>query len=72
VKDPGSKKQITQRSRFSVTLAFLTTFTPLLRIGFQNDAGGIRSAFKATMSFHVQYAVKGEIPDFEIDYPNVL
>ena len=72
VKDPGSKKQVTQRSRFSITLAFLKTFTPLLRIGFQTDADGMKSAFNAAMSYNVQHAVKGETGDFEIDYQNVL
>lgn len=72
VKKSESKKQFVQRSRFSVTQSFLQTCTPFLRIGFQSDAMAMRSAFNAAMSYNVRYAVKGEAPYFEIDYPNVL
>lgn len=72
VKKTKSRKQVTQLSKFSVTLAFLKTFTPFLRVGFQSEAEAMRSAFNAAMSYNVKHAVKGEIPDFEIDYPHVL
>jgi len=72
VKNPNTKKQATQRSKFSVTMAFLKTFTPILRIGFRSDAAGIKSAFNAAMSYNMQHAMKEEDSGFEIDFPKVL
>ncbi|MPM74213.1 hypothetical protein SDC9_121198 [bioreactor metagenome] len=34
VNDPKTKEQLKQRGRFSITLDFLRTITPVLRIGF--------------------------------------
>lgn len=72
VRDPQSKKQVTQRSRFTTIQAFLKTFTPFIRVGFQSEALGMRSAFNAAMSYNVRHAVKGETPNFEVDYLNVV
>lgn len=72
VRDPQSKKQVTQRSRFTTIQAFLKTFTPFIRVGFQSEALGMRSAFNAAMSYNLRHAVKGEFPDFEVDYLHVL
>lgn len=67
-----SAQQAAQRSRFSVTLAFLKSLTDFVRIGFQAESEGMKSAFNAAMSYNVRHAVKGASPEFEIDYPNVL
>lgn len=70
--DPKTKGQVKQRSRFSVTMDFLRTITPFLRIGFQSHADGRMTAFNAAMSYNMKFAVKGENKDVEVDYPNVL
>lgn len=72
VKNPKTEKQVTQRSKFSITLAFLKTFTPFLRVGFRSEAVGMKSAFNAAMSYNMQHAVKEEDSGFEIDFPKVL
>lgn len=72
VKNPRTKEQTAQRSKFSITLAFLKTFTPFLRVGFRSEAVGMKSAFNAAMSYNMQHAVKEENPGFEIDFPKVL
>jgi len=72
VKNPNTKKQATQRSKFSVTMSFLKTFSPVLRIGFRSDAAGMKSAFNAAMSYNMQHAMKEEDSGFDIDFQNIL
>ncbi len=72
VRDPKTKRQIRQRSRFSVTMDFLKTITPFLRIGFQSHANGRMTAFNAAMSYNMKFGVKGAQQDLLLDYPNVV
>ncbi len=72
VKNPRTKEQTAQRSRFSVTMAFLKTCAPLLRVGFRSEALGMKSAFNAAMSYNMQHAVEDGQWGLEIDFPNVL
>lgn len=72
VNDPKTKKQVKQRSRFSVVMDFLRTITPFIRVGFQSQANGRMTAFNAAMSHNMRFAVKGERQEMELDYPNVL
>lgn len=72
VNDPKTKRQVKQRSRFSVVMDFLRTITPFIRVGFQPQANGRMTAFNAAMSHNMKFAVKGEHQEMELDYSNVL
>ncbi len=71
VNDPKTKRQVKQRSGFSVTMDFQRTITPFLRIGFQSHTEGRMTAFNAAMSYNMKFAVKGEQEGVALDYPNV-
>lgn len=70
--NPKSERQTTQRSKMALTLAFLRTFTGFLRVGFQSEAIGMKSAFNAAMSYNMMHAVKGEWAMWKVDYQNVV
>ena len=70
-RNPRTVGQVTQRTRFLVTLEFLKTINLFIRVGYKAYAIK-QSAYNAAMSYIVNNAVTGTFPDFEIDYPNVL
>ena len=71
VRNPRTEGQVTQRSRFLVTLEFLKAINSFIRVGYKTYAIK-QSAYNAAMSYIVNNAVMGAYPDFEIDFPNVL
>src|SRR5690554_321126 len=70
--NPRSKGQTRQRSKFVVTQSFLRTFTPVIRIGFQEYAVDGKSAFNAAMSYNMINGVKAGVDGIVIDYKNIL
>ena len=70
VNDPKTKKQLNQRSRFSIALSLLRPLAPLLRIGFREEAKG-QSAFNAAMSYTMRYALKDTPEGVAVDYRHV-
>lgn len=74
IKDPKSKKQLKQRSKFNVTLNFIRTATELIKIGFQSEANERKTAYNAAMSYNMKYAVKADEmgEGFELDYEKVM
>lgn len=71
VTNPNTEKQQSQRSRFSLVLAFLKAITAFIREGYKLYASG-KTAFNAAMSYIVQNAISGEYPDFSLDYSAIL
>jgi hypothetical protein len=71
VRNPRSEAQVTQRTKFLVTIEFLKPITPFVRAGFKAYANK-QTAFNAAMSYNVNNAVIGSFPDFELDYPNAM
>lgn len=69
--DANSPAQQEQRARFSIVLNFLRPLTAQIRKGFK-VAGSRASGFGLAMSYHMENAVKGIHPAFEIDYSKVL
>jgi len=59
------------RTRFGYVQTWLNAFSPFTSIGFMNSSSGML-ANNAAMSWNVKNAVKGEAPDFYIDYQAVL
>lgn len=71
VKNPRTEKQMSQRSKFALTVQFLKPIHPYLRVGFRGFTGG-QTAFNAAMSYHLGNAVSGEYPDYVLDFAKAL
>lgn len=71
VRNPKSRKQLTQRSKFALMGKFVRTILPVIQVGFKGSAATDNSAYGEAMAYNVLHAVKGEYPAFEIDYPKV-
>lgn len=71
VKNPRTEKQMSQRSKFAITLEFLKPITPYVRVGFKNYANK-QTAFNAGMSYNVANAISGDYPDFSFDFSKAL
>ena len=71
VKNPRTEKQMSQRSKFALTVQFLKPIHPYLRVGFRGFAGG-QTAFNAAMSYHLSNAISGEYPDYALDFAKAL
>lgn len=66
----GSEEQ-NNRSKFGFVQLWLHPFKPFYNIGFMNFSKRA-TANNIAVSFTLKNAVKGEAPDFYIDYPSVL
>lgn len=71
VKNPRTEAQMTQRSKFALTLAFLKPITNYVRVGFKPYASK-QTAFNAAMSYIVANAISGEYPNHTLDFAKVL
>lgn len=72
VRNPRTKGQVSQRTKFSVTMDFLKPLTPVIRQGFSADASGKQTAMNAAMSYNLMNAITGEFPDLVIDYERAV
>ena len=72
VRNPRTKGQVSQRTKFSVTMDFLKPLTPVIRQGFSADASGKITAMNAAMSYNLMNAITGEFPDLVIDYERAV
>lgn len=71
VKNPRTAGQVSQRSKFALTLNFLKPVTGFLRIGWKLYAHK-QTPFNAAMSYTLANAILGAYPDYEIDPSKVL
>ncbi len=71
VANPRTEGQVNQRTKFSTVLSFLQPMTDFLRVGFKQYASGM-TQFNAAMSYNLNNAVIGTLPNFSVDYPNAL
>ena len=71
VKNPRTPGQVSQRSKFALTLALLKPMTALLRTGWKLYAHR-QSPFNAATSYTLANAITGNYPDYEIDPGKVL
>ena len=72
VKNPKTKEQVKQRSKFSVTMAFLKTMTTFIRVGFQNASEDRRTPTNAASSYIMKNAFTNDAGNLELDYSKVL
>lgn len=71
VSNPRTEGQVSQRTKFAISLAFLKPMTAYLRVGYKTHA--IRqTAFNAAMSYTLANAVTGESPDYDLDFASAL
>ena len=71
VANPKTDKQLEQRQKFAVAMAFLQTMTKFLRVGW--GAFAIKmTAMNAAMSYNIKNALQGTYPNYAVDFPNAL
>ncbi len=67
-----SLKQLANQEKMSLILKLLQRMIDYIRKGYHLEGEKRRmSAFNAAMSFNKRHAIKGEYPNFEIDYEKV-
>jgi hypothetical protein len=71
VKNPRTEGQVSQRSKFALTLNLLKPMTAFLRTGWKLYAHK-QTAFNAAMSYTLANAITGTYPDYSIDPSKVL
>ena len=71
VKNPRTAGQVSQRSKFAITMHYLKPMTALLRTGWKLYAHR-QSPINAAMSYTLANAIIGTYPDYEIDPSKVL
>ena len=71
VKNPRTAGQVSQRSKFALTMHYLKPMTAFLRTGWKLYAHR-QSPINAAMSYALANAVTGTYPDYEIDPSMIL
>jgi hypothetical protein len=70
---PRSKGQKTNAQRMTIVNEFCKYLSPLLTVGFRVAAKNTtKNFYNIAVSYNKKYATKGEFPNVEIDYPNVM
>lgn len=72
INDPKTERQVKQRNRFTVSMDFLRTMTPFVRVGFKDQTVGGQTEFNAAMSYNMRHAIKTGEEGVELDFPNVF
>lgn len=70
--NPRTKGQVRQRSKLSVTMEFLKTITPYIRIGFKEYSSGRLTAFNAATSYNIKNATTENNDKIELDFSKLL
>lgn len=71
VSDPRTEKQVRQRTKFSMAVNFLRTFTPFVRIGYNMYAQN-QSGFNAALSYVMKNALTTNGAVITINYNKVM
>ena len=71
VKNPRTEGQVSQRTKFAITMHYLKPMTAFLRTGWKLYANK-QSPFNAAMSYTLANAVDGTYPDYTIDPSKIL
>lgn len=72
VNNPRTEGQVKQRSKFSVTMEFLSAITPFIRIGYKEYSTGRQTAFNAATSYNIKNATIEKNDEIELDFSKVL
>jgi len=68
---PPTEDEAANRTKFGFTQKWLNHFAPFISIGYMNYSKTM-TANNSAMSWNSKNAVKGDAPDFEINYSSVL
>ena len=71
MKNPRTKGQMEQRSKFAVVGKFLKAVSPVIKIGFRSQANG-QTPYNAAMKYNLQNAVISENDEFKLDFSKVV
>ncbi len=71
VRNPNTIPQRRQREKFKLVTELLQKARPVFRSGFAQTGNPNLSPFNAAMSWNIRYAIKGEYPGQELDFPQV-
>lgn len=64
-------KQLQQRARFAIAVAFLHPLKQLLEIGYKTARTGVATGYNLALNQVLKEAMIGDYPLYEIDYPKV-
>lgn len=67
-----TEKQQAQRLRFSITVKFLKQIRDLLNSGYANEDTSKATGYNLAVRETLLHAIKGDYPDYSIDYPKVV
>lgn len=68
---PASPRQLAQRARFALGVAFLSPIKDLLNLGFSDKQQGKATGYNKALQQLLSTAVAGEYPAYELDYSAV-
>ena len=68
VNNPNTPAQQAQRGKFGLVMSFLKKIKPIIQAGFVSG-NKQRTAFNEASSYNLKNAVKGSVPNLEIDFP---
>lgn len=68
VNNPNTPAQQAQRGKFGLMMSFLKKIKPVINAGFVSG-NKQRTPFNRASSYNLKNAVKGAVPDQEIDFP---
>jgi hypothetical protein len=71
VNNPNTELQFSQRLKFGTVIKFLQPITEFIRVGYKTQAVNM-TAFNAAFSYNFHNALKGDFPDYSIDYPSAM
>lgn len=69
VKNPKSRGQVAQRTKFAMVQRFVRSILPVVQLGFKQSAGSRSTEYAEAIGYNLQHAVKGDMPNVEMDYP---
>lgn len=68
---PASQTQLSQRLKFKLVTGWLTPLRDLVWIGYQFYMGS-QTPVNGCVGYHLKEAIRGEAPDYRIDFPKAV
>lgn len=67
----ATKKQVDQQTVFAFATSFLSQFRKFTNLGFRSNKRS-QSPMNAAVAYNLKHAIKGNMPDIEINYEKLL
>lgn len=65
---PASDDQLAQRAKFAMTTNFLKSIKEILLVGYSDAKLRSKTGYNAAFSHFISQAIKGDYPNYEVDY----